>query len=203
VQIYYQKRVIPLIQVTAADMRTYYALHKDIEFTTHGQARFRIIKIDPAQHLGREDALNIAESVRKRAATEDFADLAKSVNDDATWRASAGAVGDIQKGAFRVPDVEEAVWKLRPGEVSDIIPAEGCFYIVKLERLTEDKVEDFDSEKVQDRIRDELRSQQFTALREKHDGELKKEAITRRNIEAINETFASIVQQYPAWRAAK
>ncbi len=207
VQIYYQKRIIPLIQVTAADMRVYYDLRKDTEFTTHGQARFRVIKIDPQDHLGREDAMNIARELRKRAATEDFADLARSSNDDPNWRASGGAVGGkdgyVQKGAFRFQEVEEAVWKLRPGEVSDIIPADGCFYLAKLEQLTEDKVEDFDSLAVQDKIRDELRSQQFTALREKHVGELMKDAITRRNDDAISETLASIIQQYPMWNAAK
>jgi hypothetical protein len=207
VQIYYQKRIIPLIQVTAADLRTYYDLHKDTEFTTHGQARFRVIKIDPKDHLGREDALNIAQEVRKEAATEDFAALAKKMNDDPAWQATGGVVGDrdgyVQKGAFRVQEVEEAVWKLRPGEVSDIISANKCFYIAKLEQLTEDKVEDFDSEQVQDKIRDQLRSQQFTALREKHVGELMKDAITRRNDDAIRETLASIIEQYPMWKEAR
>jgi len=133
--------------------------------------------------------------------------LAKLKNDEAGWRATGGAVGDrkgyVQKGAFRAPDVEEAVWKLRPGQVTDIISAEGCFFIAKLEQLTEDKVEDFDSEQVQDKIRDQLRSQQFTALREKHVVALMKDAITRRNDEAINETLVSIIRQYPMWAAAK
>ena len=208
VQIYYQKRIIPLIQVSAADMRTYYDQRKDTEFTTHGQARFRVIKIDPKEHLGREEALNIAQELRKRAGSEDFVELAKSAaNDDATWRASGGAVfgsdGYVQKGAFKFPEVEDAVWKLKPGQVSDIIPYEGCFYLAKLEQLTEDKVEDFDSMEVQDKIRDQLRSQQFTALREKHDEALMKDAIVRRNIDAIQETLASIFQQYPMWAAAK
>ena len=48
VQIFYQKRVIPQIQVSQTDMRTYYELHKDAEFTTHGQAKFRVIKVDPS-----------------------------------------------------------------------------------------------------------------------------------------------------------
>lgn len=207
VQIYYQKRIIPLIQVTAADLRAYYDQHKDTEFTTHGQARFRLIKIDPVAHLGREDAFNVAKDVRNKAATEDFAELAKTYNDEPAWKASAGAVGDkdgfVQKGAFRVHDVEDAVWKVHPGQVSDIIQADGCFYIAKLEQLSEDKVEDFDSEKVQDKIRDQLRSAQFTALREKHVGELMKDAITRRNDDAIRETLVSIIEQYPMWRDAK
>jgi len=98
VQIYYQKRIIPLIQVTAADMRIYYDLRKDTEFTTHGQARFRVIKIDPdpskGKHLGREDAYLFAQDLRKRAATEDFADLAKTANDDPAGQATGGANGD-------------------------------------------------------------------------------------------------------------
>ncbi len=208
-RIYYQKRIIPLIQLSAADMRAYYDLHKETEFTTHGQARFRVIKIDPNQppHLGREDAYHFAQEVRKQAESEDFAELAKSRNDDPAWRASGGAVGGIdgyvQKGAFRVREVEDAVWKLRPGQVSDIIPADGCFYIAKLEQLTEDKVEPFDSLEVQERIHAELFNSQFTALRTKNITELLKSAIVTPNLDEINQTLAAILQQYPLWQAAK
>ena len=78
IQIFYQKRVIPLIQVPARDLRTYYAAHKETEFTTHGAARFRVIKIDPRLKAGlKEEAYAQAQDVRKRAAKEDFAELAK------------------------------------------------------------------------------------------------------------------------------
>ena len=56
---------------------------------------------------------------------------------------------------------------------------------------------------MQEKIRDVLRSQQFTALREKHVGELMKDKISFRNEQAIDETLASIIQQYPMWAAAK
>ena len=207
VQIYYQKRIIPLINVQPADIRKFYDQHKESDFTTHGQAKFRVIKIDLRQHGGKERAIDLARDVVKRAATEDFGAIArdKAINDEAAWVSSAGVVGGtdgfVQKGAFRVPAVEDAVWKLKPGQctVVDNSNDDGCLYIVKLEQLTEDKVQDFASLEVQEKIRETLRSQQFSVLRERHISELLKDAVTQRNDQAIEDALASIIQQYPQW----
>ena len=51
-QLYYQKHIIPLIQVTAADIRAYYNANRETEFTKHGAAKFRVIKIDPRNYVG-------------------------------------------------------------------------------------------------------------------------------------------------------
>ncbi len=205
IQIFYQKRVIPLIQVNAADLRNYYNAHQEAEFSTHPQARFRVIKVNPRKFNGlREEAYAKIQQLKKRSATEDFTELAKS--DDNDLAASAGLVGRdgwVENGAYRVKEVEAAALKLQPGEVSDIIQADQAFFLVKLEEIQRGTLEPFDKLEVQDRIREKLRAEQFQVLREKHVAELEKGAVTRRNDGMMQAALDIIMRRYNDWAGVK
>jgi parvulin-like peptidyl-prolyl isomerase len=81
-----------------------------------------------------------AEDVLKRArAGEDFTKLAKEFSSDAGNKDKGGDLGWFGKGAM-VPAFEEAAFKLKPGEISDLVETPFGLHIIKLEeRKTETK----------------------------------------------------------------
>ncbi len=81
-----------------------------------------------------------AEEVLKRVrAGEDFAKLAKEFSTDPGNKDKGGDLGWFGRGAM-VPEFEEAAFKLKPGEVSDLVQTKFGYHIIKLdERKTENK----------------------------------------------------------------
>jgi parvulin-like peptidyl-prolyl isomerase len=80
-----------------------------------------------------------AEEVLKRVrAGEDFAKLAKEFSTDGS-KDKGGDLGWFARGAM-VPEFEDAAFKLKPGEVSDLVQTKFGYHIIKLdERKTEMK----------------------------------------------------------------
>jgi peptidyl-prolyl cis-trans isomerase D len=67
---------------------------------------------------------------------DDFADVARAVSEGAT-AARGGELGCLLKGKAPKP-LEEAVAKLAPGKVSDIITTDAGYYLVKLDQVAKD-----------------------------------------------------------------
>ncbi len=201
-QLYYQRKVFPLIQVSASDLRHYYDANPKV-FSETAKAKFRLIRIDIAKTGGREPALNKAKEIYDRAvAGEDFERLAREKNDDPSLMKRGGDVDWMEKGAFRLDKVEKAVWDLQPGQVSTAIDTDGAFYIARLEAKKGGRVEKFEEQSVQDRIRDILRKQQFNALRDKVRLELENKAVINWEPEKIKTAMDMVMQQYPRWVGA-
>ncbi len=202
VRIYYQKRVWPKTSVTQADIRRYYNDNQETKFTEHAQVQFRLIKVD-AKRLkgGHAEAMNKINEIRKRwEKGEDFDQLATSdkYNDDA----SVGSPQAVQKGAFRETEVEDAVWKLQPGDVSAPVDTGNSVYLARLESRTAGKVKRFEDPEVQESIRQTLRGQQFVALRMERQAELQKDAVVVIDEDRAKEIMMQLVmQRYPRWAA--
>ncbi|NIR45208.1 MAG: hypothetical protein GWN99_12560 [Gemmatimonadetes bacterium] len=76
-----------------------------------------------------------AEQALSRARSgEDFARLAREYSDDAASRPDGGNLGWVQRGDL-LPEFEDALWSLRPGQISDIVETSVGFHIIKLERI--------------------------------------------------------------------
>jgi peptidyl-prolyl cis-trans isomerase D len=66
-----------------------------------------------------------------RKAPNDFARIAKAQSQDPGSAELGGDLGTVEKGAFVKP-VEDAIYKLKEGEVSGIVPSEFGFHIIKV-----------------------------------------------------------------------
>jgi len=208
VQVYWRKKEYPKIQVTADDMRQYYRQHLNDRFTERAQAQFRVIKIDFKRTGGREQALAKANDLQARAARgEDFAELAGSINDDPFLMKSKGDVtgsgGWMDRGAYANQKVEQAVWNMRPGDVSPVIESGNAFYIAKLEQKRTGRTQSFDEEAVQSAIRQTLEGEQFNAARERAIAQLSKMAIVTPDPPNLQPVFEMAMQKYREWAAEK
>lgn len=206
VQLYYQKRVMPLVQVPAADIRAYYERNKDKEFSTPGRMRFRVVRIDrqSPKYASQDAAAAAAERVRDKAGNADFATLAADpqYNDDPTSRERGGYVredGWVPAGSYRFEEVEKAVAAVRPGGVTNVVQAGPYLFVAKLEEVQEAKVRPFEDPQVQDKIAGELRRQQITAMRLQHAKALKDKAVTQDKPGAMDTLLAIVMQRYPDW----
>jgi parvulin-like peptidyl-prolyl isomerase len=210
VQLYYQQRVAPKIQVTASDMRRYYAQHMESEFTKHAEAKYRLIRVDFVRSGGAEKAAEKADKIIKDLKDgANFEEEARKYNDDPYLMNKGGDMGWMQKGGFKFDNVEEAVWALQPGQFTDK-PIEvsdratgNAFYIGLLEQRRGGTVQRFDNPAVQKVIYDRLFSQQLAGLRERELNELIKNAVILRASDGINIAVDMAMQRYPVWAEAR
>lgn len=137
------------IQVGEREIRAYYEANQALysESPTY-RARHIFLKVP-------KDAAN--EEIKKimaRAATvtaeaqsgADFAGLAKKYSDDPGAAKDGGDLGTFKKGDM-LPEIENAIISMNPGEVSDIVTTPAGFHIIKLEEKSAAQVKPFDSVK--------------------------------------------------------
>jgi peptidyl-prolyl cis-trans isomerase SurA len=79
---------------------------------------------------------------------KDFAELAKSYSEDPAARKDGGALGNFKKGDM-MPELEAAVMKMKPGEISELVYTPSGFHIIKLEERTTGKMKPFESVKAE------------------------------------------------------
>jgi parvulin-like peptidyl-prolyl isomerase len=207
-QVFYERKIKPKAQVTADDIRKYYERNLKSEFSEVDQAQFRMIKITPQAMGGREQAIDKIKSLHEQAARgDDFAKLASGINHDANLMRLGGRVGGedgwIQRGAFVLTEVEDAVWKLQPGQVTEVIEVNGAFYIAKLEQRKLGRVRAFEDEDVQNQIRQTLLRQQVAKRREQEQQKLLKESVIYPWPPVTTAALEIAMQKYAQWALAK
>ncbi len=203
-RIYYQKKEFPKVQVTADEMRQFYAAHENQLFSERAKARFSIIKISIDASGGRDAALAKITALRDRIIKgESFAQIAGTVNDDEMLLANKGDVGMgdwIDRGAFANEKVESEVWKLQPGQVTPVIEEPTAFFLARMDQRKEGSSRKFDDPAVQALIRRSLEAEQFEALRGKAQADLLREAIVNPDPPQYQPAVDMAMQMYPVWR---
>jgi parvulin-like peptidyl-prolyl isomerase len=197
-----QKEIHPKIQVTAAEMRRFYEENREKAYTVRDAARFEMIQVDPVKVGSRTLAKQRIDELHAKANDGvDFAKLMASSNLP-TQRNSEGELPWLEKGASRWAAVEEAVWKLSPGEVTPVIEDEGKFYIARLDQKRQGRVLPFEDGETQDDIRKKLWNAQFQPHYEKMIDGLKRQAIVRTEPAMLQSALEIAMQRYEHWKAS-
>ncbi|WP_313704858.1 SurA N-terminal domain-containing protein [Massilia sp.] len=99
----------------------------------------------------------VLAEVRKNPA--DFAAIAKAQSQDPGSAGQGGDLGVVEKGLFAKP-VEEAIYSLKEGEVSGIVPSEFGFHIIKVTAIKPSQQKPLEAAKAE--IADELKKSKLS-----------------------------------------
>jgi peptidyl-prolyl cis-trans isomerase C len=126
------------VTVSEKDIDDFYSGNPD-KFTTEETIRARHILFKVGPDAGEEEKKEVrkkAEDVLEKArGGEDFAELAK-VHSEGPSGPKGGDLGFFGRGKM-VPPFEEAVFALKPGEVSGIVETRFGYHIIMLEERSE------------------------------------------------------------------
>jgi peptidyl-prolyl cis-trans isomerase D len=151
------------IEISDEQIRTYYEENSQ-QFTRPEQRRARHILIKAGSAASEEQieqARAEAEALLERLrGGADFADLARQHSEDQGSAEKGGDLGWFPRGRM-VPEFEEAVFSMEPGELAGPVRTNYGFHVIRLEEVREAGVQPL--EDVRDQIRSQLR---FPELRE-------------------------------------
>lgn len=120
---------------TEQEIQNYYNEHKkDFERPDQIRVRHILIKLDKNADLKtKSKVLNTMRDIEKQLkAGADFAELAKKYSEDPGSKDKGGDIGFFAKGMM-VKEFEDAAFKLKKGQISDIVPTDFGYHIIKLE----------------------------------------------------------------------
>ncbi len=127
--------LIPTMQVTEEEMRKFYEdnaaeLQGDEQRrASHILISFGVAADEAAKQAARAKAEQVLAEVRQNPGA--FAELAKKYSQDPGSAEGGGDLGVFGRGAMVKP-FEDAVFGLRPGEISGIVESEFGYHIIKL-----------------------------------------------------------------------
>lgn len=151
------------VKVSDEDVRSYYRQnHRTFVRPKQFTARHILVRVDPASDTSvREDALKKAEDLLSRARTgEDFYNLAYYNSDDKS-KYVGGNLGAFHQGQT-LKEFEEALLKMKPGEIAGPVRTLYGYHIIKLDAVEPSRQMSFDE--VQGRIREKLEERAREAL---------------------------------------
>ena len=134
---YFKKEIDDKVKVTEDDVKTFYKEHPE-EAKTPDEVRASHILLKTKEE---------AEMIKKKLKEgSKFEDLAKKYSLDHGSKETGGDLGLFSKGMM-VPEFEEAAFKLKVGEVSDIVQTQFGFHIIKIKERKEGKIKNYDEVK--------------------------------------------------------
>ncbi len=163
-----EREIRPKIEATESELRAEYERLKATDFTR--PATVSLLEILVSEDAGgAAQARQIAEKAR---AGEDFAALARSYS-SAPSRAHGGDVGQLSQGEMN-PALEAVAFALPVGGVSDPLPVEGGYRVIKVTARTSGSVTPYEAAK--DKVRDQLMMARFEKAYDSYVQELRKSA---------------------------
>ena len=163
-----QREIQPKIEATESELLAEYERLKPTQFTKAPTVTLQEI-------LVKEDAggLTLARQIVERAAAgEDFGALA-AAHSAAPSRAHGGEVGQLSQGDMN-PEIEKVAFALPVGSVSEPLPVEDGYRILKVTAKTSGSVTPYDAAK--DRVHDQLMAARFEKAYDAYMDELRKNA---------------------------
>ena len=165
VKILFQDKVARRVTVLPGELHDYYKLHLD-EFTQPAQVHMYqiLIKNKPDNKTA---LLRAREVLKELKAGGNFQQLARQYSDDPK-RTQGGDWGLVSEGFFGedMAPVEQAAFKLHPGEFSGIVPTRYGFHLVYIDRKRAGRV--LTEAEAYDDIHAKLFNQKMTAVYEEY-----------------------------------
>ena len=146
-------KVTEASKISEKDLKEYYEKNAS-KFKQPESVKLRIISA--------KDEKKAQDILARIKAGEDFGDLAYKMSED-SYRVKSGDIGYMHKGRM-LPEIEEAAFKLKVGEMSDLIKAENNWFIIKLEDKKPEHQVSF--EEAKDKLKNELETTRAQELKE-------------------------------------
>ena len=165
-QRFLRQKVSPQIHITHSELLEYYNKVKAERYVLPDRAHVALILIKKSQSPDAEQARALAEAVQDRASRgEDFAKLATRFSHD-PMASKGGDWGLVGRGAFRLKEIDAALFMLRAGEVSPVIETPDAFYILKALERQEARTVPFTE--IQADLEKEVRRQKYDEALQKY-----------------------------------
>lgn len=148
------KTVTEPSQISDSDLKSFY---------DKNSARFKQPEGVKLKLISVKDEKKAQDILARIKSGDDFGTLAYTMSED-SYRVKSGDIGYMHKGRM-LPEIEAAAFKLKEGEVSDIIKAGDFFFIVRLEDKKPEQQMSFDE--VRGKLEKELEQERNRELMEK------------------------------------
>jgi peptidyl-prolyl cis-trans isomerase SurA len=182
-----QRDVQPKIEANEADVRAEYERLKATEFTKAASVTLQEILIS-------EDKGGLAlarEVLEKARAGEDFQALARSYS-TAPSRNNGGDIGQVAQGDLH-PDLEKVAFALPTGSVSDPLPVEGGYRLIRVVAKTTGSTAPYET--VKDRVRDRVMMSRFDKAYDDYVAELRKNAVVELRVREVPLTLTGPIPE--------
>ena len=159
----YTRNVTEKAKISDADLKEYYEKNT---------AKFKEPESVKLSIISTKDENKAKDILAKIKQGDNFSELAYNLSED-SYRVKSGDIGYIHKGRM-LPEIDEVAFKLKVGEVSDIIKAQDNYFIVKVEDRKPEHQMTF--EETRENLRRELEAERAKELREKWTESLRSKA---------------------------
>lgn len=166
-----EKSVVEPSKIDDAGLKDHYDRNRD-KYKQPESVRIRIIST--------RDEKKAAALLVKLKNGEDFGAVAAANSED-KYRVKGGDIGIIHRGSV-YPELEKAAFGLKPGGMSEVIRAEGQYYILRVDEKSAEHQVTF--EDIKNKLRIELERKRSTDLREQWISSLKAKAKIEINIKS-------------------
>lgn len=164
--------LMPQVKIDAAEVRQHYESQaRQYGVPEQRQASHILIAADKGaapevRQKARAQAEQIAAEARRNP--QRFAELAKQHSQDPGSAAAGGDLGSFGRGTM-VPSFEDAVFRLKVGEISDPVESEFGYHVIRVTGVTPGKMRSFEEVRgeIEAGMRQQVASRRFAELAEK------------------------------------